>query len=79
MTEIEITEEKFKKLPACDQNWIVLQTFHKQTMACDNRFCSAEKEIDALKARKWLHTGASAIGGFVGGIMAVVGKSVFFK
>ena len=79
MTEIEVSEIEFKKLPQSDQNWIVLQTFNSQTKECDKRFCGVEGEVDKIKARKWFHAGASAFGGFVGGVTAVIGKAIFFK
>ena len=79
MAEIEVSEIEFKKLPQSDQNWIVLQTFHTQTEKCNQRFCLCENEIDKINSRKWYSAGASAIGGFVGGIVAVIGKSLFIK
>ena len=77
--EIQTSETEFKKLDSTDQNWIILKTFHSQTQECDQRFCAVENEINKIKARKWIHTGASAIGGFIGGIMAVVSKSLLMK
>ena len=81
MNDIEITtsELEFKKLSADDQNWIILKTFHVQTEKCDNRFCAVEREIDKIHKRKWVHAWASGIGGFVGGVMAVIGKTLFLK
>ena len=77
--EIQTSETEFKKLAQSDQNWIILKTFHYQTEKCDNRFCAVEREIDKINKRKWIHAGASAIGGFVGGVVAVVGKFLLIK
>ena len=79
MSEIEVTEDEFKSLPQSKQNWIILKTFEAQTRECDSRFCSVEDEINTINARKWFHAGASAVGGFIGGAIAVIGKTIFFK
>jgi hypothetical protein len=77
--EVQTSESEFKKLAQSDQNWIILKTFHVQTEDCDKRFCTVESEIARIKSRKWFHAGASAIGGFIGGVTAVIGKTVLFK
>ena len=77
--EIQTSETEFKKLEPVDRDWIILKTFHTQTMECDNRFCLVEREVDKINKRKWVHAGASAIGGFVGGVVAVIGKTLFLK
>jgi hypothetical protein len=77
--EIQTSETEFKKMAPEDRDWQILKTFHSQTLECNSRFCAVEGEINKIKARKWFHAGASAIGGFIGGITAVIGKAVFFK
>jgi hypothetical protein len=77
--EIQISEQKFKKMEPADRDWTILMTFQAQTEECDKRFCTVEGEINKIKSRKWFHAGASAIGGFIGGVTAVVGKALFLK
>ena len=72
MTKLDVTEDEFKSYPQSKQNWIIIRTF-------DLRFQTVEEDVDKLKKRKWLNTGASGIGGIIGGIIAVVGKSLFWK
>ena len=76
MTDIEISEDEFKKLPQSDQNWIVLKTFHKQTDLCEGRFCAVEGDVRRFK---WVHTVAAGTGGFFGGILAVILKPFVMK
>ena len=76
MTDIEISEEEFKKLPPEDQNWIVLKTFSSQVVVCDTRICTLET---AVRRFKWVHTAAAGVGGFFGGVMAVILKASIFK
>ena len=76
MTDIEIDEHEFKKLPQSDQNWIVLKTFQKQTQECEGRFCEIEGDVRFFK---WVHTAAAGFGGVIGGIIAVIGHALFIK
>ena len=78
MTDIELhlSEDEFKKLPPEDQNWTILKTFSSQVIVCDTRICALEGDVRRFK---WVHTAAAGVGGFFGGVMAVILKNSIFK
>ena len=67
----EITEEIFKSMKPADREWIMFTTFNEQRVTCNRRFQKIEK-------RKFINTAASSAGGFLGGIIAVIGKAKIF-
>ena len=63
-----ITKETFQKM-AADSKLDVL--FDLTSDICT--------DVKGLKNRKFFHNGLSLVGGILGGIVAVVGKTIFWK
>lgn len=67
--EYEIDEKTFRGMTIKQQNWITFKTFNAYREDTNIR-------IKKLESRKTVNTVASGIGGFFGGIIAVIGKKV---
>jgi len=46
---------------------------------CPSQYEKCAKRFDVIEKKKWVNTAASAVGGFFGGVAAVIGKFIFFK
>jgi len=51
----------------------------KQIVVLFKNVVEVKDDVKKLKARKWLNTGASATGGIVGGFVAMLLKTAFWK
>ena len=60
--------EDFKDLPP-----------EKQRVIMFKNIIEVKDDVKRLKQRKWLNTGASAGGGFMGGFVAILMKMWFWK
>lgn len=69
---VEIDETTFKNMNSGDRDWLVLRTVIKNKEESDKR-------LDCLEKKKLRDTGLSAWFGLVGGAIAVLMKSLFFK
>lgn len=65
---LRIKKEEFKKIPSPERDWIIY----------DN-IASQDKRIEKLEKGRKVDKTVSALGGFVGGIVAVIGKALFLK
>ena len=59
--------EQFKKLEPPDQRVLLFENV-----------VTVKQDIEKLKSRKWLNTGASAVGGVFGGFFAIIVKLKFW-
>jgi len=67
--EYEITEETFKAMKVEERQWMMFTTFNKYRDHTNKRIVKLEK-------RKKVDTAVAGIGGFVGGIVAVIMKKI---
>jgi hypothetical protein len=65
----EIDEQTFKNMPSKDREWILYKTFNSYRTVTNSRLVKLER-------RKWVNTVASGFGGMIGGVVAVLGKSM---
>lgn len=70
--EYNIDEETFKGMTVKQQNWITYTTFNQYRNKTDGR-------LKRLERRKKVDTAVAGSGGFIGGIIAVLGKYLLFK
>lgn len=63
----EIDEDTFKGMTAKQRDWILFATFNSYRVSIDGR-------LKKVESRKIVNTIASGVGGFFGGIIAMIGK-----
>ena len=77
--EVTIDKETFRAMAPEDQNWVLFKTIKTQRDFCHTKTAVIDKEIGKLKSRKKFDTGVAATTGVLGGVMAFIGKWMFFK
>lgn len=65
----EFDEKEFMQLTTKQQNLLIFKTFNSYRQETNRR-------IKHLERRRFINTAASAVGGFFGGISAVIAKGL---
>ena len=72
----EIDKETYKNMPPEDQNWILFKTLNVYRERTDQKIEQIQKKMSLWKKAS---AGTGAVTGLVGGFLAVIFKSMFFK
>lgn len=57
----------------------ILENMNSKLNHCPVQLAECDKRFKTIEDRKWFHAAASAVGGVIGGISAVIGKWFFFS